>query len=206
AVYVPHILYNTYNSTSNLDVMRDKYKISEEDFVFIMFGNIRPYKNIEKGINSYKKLQLKNAKLLIAGRPINNEYAKKIVNMCKNEDGIILNLRYLSDAELNAVLDISDVVLMPYKDESSMNSGVMIQSFSKGKTVIVPDICMAKDLKGHDFFYMYRNSLKIAMIEAYQNGKEMNRQMGEKAREYIYKNNNRQIVKNSIYNILKGDL
>lgn len=204
AVYIPHILYNISKFDNNLDLVRNKYKISEEDFVFTIFGKVKPYKNIEKGIDTFRELHLERAKLLIAGMPSNSVYAKEIANMCKNDDNIILDLHYLPDAKLDAVLDISDVVLMPYKDKSSMNSGVMIQAFSKGKTVVTPDICMARDLAVHDFFYMYHDSLDKAMLKAYQRGKEVNGQMGKRAREYICKNNNRQIVKKNICSILNN--
>lgn len=202
AVYIPHILYKQQNMNANLDVVREKYGIAQVDFVFTMFGVIRPYKNIEGGIEAFVKLHLKNAKLLIAGNPSDSGYAKKIKRMCQGNTDVILDLHYISNAMLDNIIDISDVVVMPYHDGSSMNSGVMIQSFSKGKTVIAPDICMARDMIGNKFFYMYHDSLEKAMMKAYRNGKEINKNMGERAREYIYKNNNKEIVREQIYKML----
>lgn len=205
AIYIPHILYQSHGSVKSVDDMRKRYGITDTDFIFTVFGSIRPYKNIEKGIEIFKKLHLDKAKLLIAGRPFNNDYAKKILDMCMDDDNIILDLRYLPDAELDAVLSLSDVILIPYKDESSMNSGVMIQAFSKGKTVIIPDICMAKDLASYNFFYIYHTALEQAMLEAYKRGKAVNRSMGARAKQYIYQNNNRDAVRKNIYKMLKGD-
>lgn len=202
AVYIPHILYTQQKEAANLNNVRTKYEISEDDFVFTMFGEIRPHKNIEGGITAFEKLHLKNAKLLIAGNPTDGKYARKIKGMCQENKDIILDFHYISNIMLDNMIDISDVILIPYCDRSYMNSGVMVRAFSKGTTVVVSDICMAKDIKEENFFYMYHNSLTKAMLNAYRNGKSVNKDMGAKAKEYIEKNNNREIVKKRLYKVL----
>lgn len=203
AVYIPHILYECQNRGVNPDVIRERYDITKDDFVFTMFGIIRPYKNIEGGIKAFQNLRLSNAKLLIAGNPSDSNYAEKIRKMCQGDKDIILDLRYISNAMLDHILDISDIVVMPYHGGSSMNSGVMIQSFSEGKTVITPDICMARDMASAKIMYIYKSSLEKTMLKAYHNGKLANRQMGERAKEYVYQNNNRETVKEQLYRMLK---
>lgn len=203
AVYVPHILYDSHGVSTGMEILKTKYGIQEEDFVFTIFGVVRPYKKIENGIEAFRKIKAKNAKLLIAGAPVDVRYARKIKAMCKNEQNIILDMNYLSDMKLDIIIDISDVILLPYKNKSSANSGVMIHSFSRGKTVIAPDICMAIDFAPYHFFYMYRNSLEEVMQRAYENGKDYNRHMGLRAKKYIERNNNREVVKRHIYDMLK---
>ena len=66
-----------------------------------------------------------------------------------------------------------------------MNSGVMIQSFSNARTVIAPNICMARDLIKEKFFYMYKDNLYEVMKRAYCNGREENRKMGKRAFDYM---------------------
>lgn len=204
AVFVPHILYEVHNRKVDLTAIRKQYELNEYDFIFTIFGVIRPYKNIEGAIEAFKKLLLKDVKLLIVGNPINHEYAKKIVALCKNNKNIILDLKYISNSALDHIIDISDVVIMPYKSGSSINSGVMIHSFSRGKTVITPDICMARDLISEKFMYIYQYSLEKVMLKAYRNGKMVNRQMGERAKEYINQNNSRDVVKRRLYDILQN--
>lgn len=203
AVYLPHILYPPEKDNINTGIARKKYHISESEFVFTIFGFIRPYKNIEGAITAFQKLKLSNAKLLIAGKPIDNAYAKKIKFMCRENENIILDLQYIPNVMLDDIIDISDVIVLPYKDGSSMNSGVMIQAFSKGKTVIAPDICMARDMACNRFFYLYRKSLEKVMEKAYKNGKSINEKMGKCAKDYIYENNNDTIVKEKLYKILQ---
>ncbi len=203
AVFVPHILYHSDASSLNIETLKQKYGISSDDFVFIMFGRIMPFKKFEEGIKAFKNLQLEHAKLLVAGKSYDRSYAKRIRDLCVGCDNIILDLQFLSDAKLDAIIDISDVVIMPYESGSYMNSGVMIQSFSRGRTVITPDICMARDIAPYKFIYMYRKNLDKAMLKAYKNGKDINKDMGEKARDYVNRNNSREAVKKRLYEMIK---
>lgn len=77
-----------------------------------------------------------------------------------------------------------------------MNSGVMLQAFSCEKTVIVSDICMAKDLEKNKFFYLFYNkkSLRECMCKAYENGADINNRMGEKAYWYVSCFHNEKVV------------
>lgn len=203
AVYLPHVLYHSQNDNVDPSAVRIKYGISEKEFLFTIFGAIKPYKNIESAIEAFQNLNLPNAKLLIAGNPINIKYAKKIEYLCQASQNIVLDLQYIPNVMLDNIIDISDVIVLPYKDGSSMNSGVMIQAFSKGRTIIAPDICMAKDMMAQKFFYLYKKSLKSVMKKAYHNGKEMNAEMGRRAKAYIQENNNDELVKQKLYKILQ---
>lgn len=202
AVFVPHILYKERNNQNYVEQVRNDYGIQQADFVFTIFGSISPYKNIEGGIDAFKGLGREHVKLLIAGRSYSKDYAKKIKNLCKENENIILDLHFISNERLGAIISVSDVIVMPYKNCSSMNSGVMIQAFSQGRTVIAPDICMARDMDREGFFYMYHDGLKQVMERAYRNGRSMNRIMGVKAKKYVIQNNNEQLVGRSIERIL----
>ena len=109
-----------------------------------MFGGIRRYKGYEKGIMAFDRLDIDDAKLVLAGWGTDVGYAKYLRDLSAHNESIILDLRYIPGITLNALIGISDVIVLPYTNKSSMNSGVMIQAFSNGKTVITPDICMAR--------------------------------------------------------------
>lgn len=207
AVFVPHVLYKARCSRTYAENIRNGYGIKQDDFVFIIFGYIEPYKNIEGGIEAFKQLGQEHAKLLIAGSAHDSGYAEKIKRLCEGSENIILDLQFISNDRLGALILMSDVAVVPYKNNSSMNSGVMIQAFSQGKTVIAPDICMARDLRGEGFFYMYDNhdDLRHFMEKAYKNGKDANRLMGMKAKGYMMENNNEHMVSAALGGILNGN-
>ena len=203
SVYIPHIMYQSRKGQVSSDEIRLKYGVSKQDFVFLIFGLIRPYKNIEGGIEAFRKLKLPGAKLIIAGNPVNSSYAREIKKLCEGSQDIILDLQYISNVLLDGLLGISDVVVLPYHDGSSMNSGVMIQAFSNGKPVISPDICMARDFAGKGFLYVYRKSLEKALQVAYGKGKELNREMGLKAQQYMEQWHNEETVSRLLYSMLE---
>lgn len=194
-VYVPHINY--------CDNYRPRMKSSlsdrggAEEFVFLYFGQIRPYKNLEILIEAFQKLDIKNSKLIIAGKSISAEYTKKIKALCADNAQIELDLRFIADAEVYDYMSHADVVVLPYDKKSSMNSGAMIAAFSCKKPVIVPDIAMARDYRKCDYVYMYCYQeeeqhvaqLQKMMKRAYMQGKEKNRIAGEQAYADVLKEN-----------------
>lgn len=204
-VYIPHLIYERKPSQIHMEDVREKYGLREEDFIFVMFGFLRPYKHYEDGIKAFRQAGLKNAKLILAGSSTSAEYTqylKKLVNECNN---IILDIRYIPEMTLDAVIGISDVVVLPYVNESSMNSGVMIHAFSNAKPVISPWICMAKDYAPHGFVYGYKKDLWKAMRKAYKNGKDVNAQMGKRAYEYVSRHNNEKVVEEKLFCLLENN-
>lgn len=201
-VYIPHIMYEKEKERSCEEELRKRYGISERDFVFLMFGMIKPYKHYEEGINAFKRMGVKRAKLILAGNSMDVKYTKYLERLCAGNADIVLDLRYLPTLILETLIEISDVIVIPYKNHTSMNSGVMIQAFSNEKTVIVPDICMGRDFASEGFIYGYRKSLGNAMMRAYENGKELNRKMGKQAYEYVSRYHNEAVVRKRLYQML----
>lgn len=203
AIYLPHIMYERRRSEEQISFFKEKYKINDNDFVYAMFGFIKPYKNFEEGIRAFQKLKIKDAKMILAGNSENGEYARFLKQLCTESRNIILEMKYVPDIVLSSILEISDVVVIPYVNESSINSSVMIQAFSNEKTVIIPNICMAKDFVEHGFFYTYRKSLDYVMREAYKNGKDVNREMGRHAYQYVKQHNNDESVEKILKTLLE---
>lgn len=201
-VYIPHVMYQKHFSELQVEELRRRYGIQEENFVFTMFGAIKKYKKYEEAINAFIRLDISGAKLILAGNCMDKEYVKYLKTLCDGNDNIVIDMRYIPDKTLGAILFISDVIVIPYVNNTSMNSGVMIQAFSNERTVIIPDICMARDLAIQGFFYGYKNNLDKVMLRAFKNGKEVNRIMGQKAYEYISQHNNERVVSNKIYSML----
>lgn len=201
-VYIPHIMYQKGKTQACGKELRTRYGIKEEDFVFTMFGMVKPYKRYEEGINAFRELDLRGTKLILAGSSMDVKYTKYLKELCAGNDDIVLDLRYLPNLTLEALMKISDVIVIPYKNHTSMNSGVMIQAFSNEKTVIVPDICMGRDIVNEGFLYVYRKSLRNAMMKAYKNGREGNKKMGEQAYAYVSKYHDEAVVSMQLYQML----
>lgn len=201
SIYIPHINYIDKYPIYKRDIRKEN-NIAEDEFMFSFIGALRPYKNIEIVIQAFKELSLKNARLLIAGGEGRKNYISKLQKLCNGERNIILDAGFISNGEMEVYLRASDVLTLPYNKVSSMNSGAMIMAFSYGRTVIVSEIAMAKDLKEEKFLFVYDYAdetenlkrMKDKMLEAYQIGQEGIRMMGEKAYLYVKENNSKEKV------------
>lgn len=205
-VYMPHINY--------CDVYKPSAKIKEETelddrFVFLYFGLVRPYKNLELLIEAFRALPEDTSKLIIAGKPQDAAYAKKINHLCKGCNNIELDLHYIKDQRVYSYMQKADIIVLPYDKKSSMNSGAMIAAFSCKKPVIVPDIAMARDYVGKDYVYMYTykdakqhtGQLLGAMQKACINGKQKNKLLGEQAYKEVLADNSVTMVTKALEKI-----
>lgn len=203
ATYVPHINYcENYLQTDK--TFREKFGFHEDDMVFMFFGLIKPYKNIELLIEIFKEWDKEKTKLLIVGKATDGKYAKMLHGMCEYNSNIILDFHYVNNSEVYTYFNTADVVVMPYHKASSMNSGAMIAAFSCGKTVIIPDIAMARDMENVCYVYHYeaeeehKKNLEKTLVKCYEQGREANLLLGQRAKKYVMKRNSREVVEKKI--------
>lgn len=207
-VYIPHINYENVYFDYGGDI-RKKYGINNNDLVFGLLGMIRPYKNIEVLINIFNRLEMKNAKLFVVGKSCNNSYYRSLEELKKNADNIILKDQYINNIAMKSYLDAIDILILPYNIQSSMNSGVMIMSFSYGKTVIIPKIAMSDEFSD-DLIYKYDyddeesmyNNLYEQIKKVITDGKEKINFKGLKLMQEVCNHNTREIVKRELFKIL----
>lgn len=179
---------------------REQFGIEDNDFVFLFFGFIATYKNVELLVQIFNEWDIEDAALLIVGSPKEKQYIENIKKMSQKNKKIIIKDRYIPNSKVHAYLNTCDVAVMPYHKSNCVNSGAMINAFSCGKTVIIPDMPMAKDMRKLCYAYHYESekehkaALEAAMRKCYMSGKIKNRRMGAKAKEYIMRNNSKEKV------------
>lgn len=202
---IPHENYISEYKQNDLSDLRTRYGIPTGDTVFLFLGFIAPYKNIEMIVDIFKSAPEKKVWLLIAGKPISEEYADSIRKSIENETQIICDLRYIPESEIVVFYNTADLIILPYKKETSLNSGVIYLSFSLHKTVIVPEIGSIMDLKDKSFVYSYdynnenehASSLKTVIMQAIEDrihDEEVIREKGNAAYEYVKKHHNDAII------------
>jgi glycosyltransferase involved in cell wall biosynthesis len=203
--YIPHGNYiGNYQLTT--DNLRGKFDISNDDFVFLFLGHIRPYKNIKILIEVFKRLELSTAKLLICGKPIDFCLKKDIMNMVEENKDIIFISKFIPDDKIVKYLNTGDVLVLPYDKKSVLNSGAIYMGLSYGIPVIAPNIGTVKDMGEKEFIFNYdyqnieehRMALKKTMTNCYKESirnKERYIGLKNKAFSYVKKEND---WKNSI--------
>lgn len=127
----------------------------DDRFKVLFFGLLRPYKNIELLVEIAKKHP--EIDFIIAGDTYGNEeYGIELRNKCSSICNITLLIRYLSDRDIDNLIDWAHIICLPYNMNSSQNSGSAIYAFSKNINVIIPEIETILELKNRHQVFCYR--------------------------------------------------
>ncbi|WP_318709670.1 glycosyltransferase family 4 protein [Candidatus Acetatifactor stercoripullorum] len=138
-VLIPHGRYTKYKC--DLALYRSKYSIKDSELLFCFVGKMDRYKNVDVIIKAFYMSKV-CGKLLLAGK-CDEHYKQVILDMVKDEN-IICDFGYVTDKDMSAIMQMAHAVVLPY-DKTSINSGIMINAFSNGTTVIGTRIEMLFD-------------------------------------------------------------
>ncbi len=132
-----------YNNHISQDLARKKLKICSGQVVFLIFGSIHPSKGVLEAIHSFKELEAKNVKLLIAGKAGNNELLTTIKKAASEDSRISFFNQNIEDDQVQVYMNASNCVILPYKIFTT--SGVALLAMSFARPCIVPEIGFFKD-------------------------------------------------------------
>lgn len=151
---VPCTHYIGVYKTQNID-FRSKWKINNDEFVFLFWGSIQQYKNIELIIDTARKFQNHNmkAKFVLMGG-CKEEYRNELVKKIDGLNNVLLIPRRIEDSELADVIMAASVIILPLDIKSSLNSGTCFVTFSLQKNIVCPRIEGLKDFN-EDYFFDY---------------------------------------------------
>lgn len=171
---IPHGNYiDQYKNIISRSQAREKLKLSEEDKVFLYFGQIRFYKGIPELIDTFKMLKDDKAKLLIVGKPLDDMN----MNNYKDDDRIKTILEFIPDDDIQIYMNAADIVVLPFKN--ILTSGSAILSMSFGKPIIAPAIgCITDILDDKGSFLYTEENLFDAMQNALNKDRDILLDMG----------------------------
>lgn len=134
----PHGPYDHYNEVDESTVAT----APEDDFVFLYFGVIRPYKGVEDLVAAFDLLPTEirdRSRLVIVGETWENwTQPLDAVAASPNSDRITVVNRYVDDAEVAEHFAAADAVVLPYRRSSS--SGPLHIAMSAGLPVVVSSV------------------------------------------------------------------
>ena len=171
-----------------------------EGLNFLYVGQVNKYKNVDLLINVFNELQQENVFLTVAGNCKDSNYVTELKSTIKNKN-ISCDFRFIPDGELVSYIKRSDILVLPYSLESSLNSGTIFLAFSYGKTVISPLIGTLKEYDSNNsFFYAYeygsfeehRNQLRSAIkrvLADYSSNPELIQKKGMQAYNQVAEHN-----------------
>jgi beta-1,4-mannosyltransferase len=139
-VEVPHPSYDgVYPATIDRDQARWELGVSPDEHVLLMFGGMRPYKNVPLALDALDNLlsEGRRVRLVVAGQlmgewPGQNELEHRIVT----HPATSAHLRRIDEVDVQRYFLGSDVLLLPYT--TIMNSGVLLLGATYGLPVVGP--------------------------------------------------------------------
>lgn len=136
---VPHGNYiDAYPNTVSKSEARNSVDINRNDFVFLFFGQIRPYKGVFTLVNEFQRSDVENAVLLIVGSPSDQETETRLSSISAQNPNVETVLQFIPDDDIQYYMNAADVVVLPYRDVLTSGGAMLAMSF--GKPVIAPEL------------------------------------------------------------------
>jgi glycosyltransferase involved in cell wall biosynthesis len=135
---------------------RESLGIPVRATVFLAFGLIRPYKGIDLLIEEFMRLGRSDTHLIVAGYVSKPHLKERIVELSGSASNIHCILRRTEDDELVRLLDLSDIVVLPYRQIT--NSGSAVLALSARRPLLGPGMGSLPELQqlvGEDWVRLY---------------------------------------------------
>lgn len=139
----------------------------------VFFGQIRPYKNIERLIECVAEEI--GVELLVVGMGKDMELNLRLEQLAKKSDNVRLDIRSstLPDVDLEKAIDFGDAVVLPYQGilnspcQNILNSGSVFLALSRNRPVLAPFTGSLPELQQHvgpGWLSLYEGSLTSRVI------------------------------------------
>lgn len=151
SVVIQHGDYLDWLSTVNTPAARQRISrqclgIPQDAQVILSFGLIRPYKGIDLLVEQFNLLG-DGTHLVIAGYTSRPELRDRIEQLSRGRSNVHLLLRWAEGEELAALLELSDLVVLPYRKIT--NSGAALLALSARVPILGPNLGSMPELQHH---------------------------------------------------------
>ena len=162
---VPHGNYiDWYPNNIEQSEAKNKLGLAGKKRVFLLFGNMYPYKGILETIDSFQKLPQTEISLLIVGQSQDALLLNSITDKIKEHNNILLIPEKISDSEVQIYMKACDCVVIPYKVFTT--SGVAILAMSFGRACIAPRAGFFNDILDDSGSFLYDSDDKNGLLQA----------------------------------------
>ncbi len=135
--------------------LRCELQIKEKEIVFMYSGRIVPEKGVVELIEAFVELSLKDAKLVIIGKPSSKKFLRVIKKIIKNNLNIIYK-EYIDYSNINYYYKIADIGIIPSKCNEAFGL-VVLEFLASGKPVIISDMGGMKEVASYKSRFMVKN-------------------------------------------------
>ena len=170
-------------------------------------GGTRKDKGLDILLDSLCNIK-NNYQLLIAGKSedFDNTFIMEKVN--KNKNNIIVELKYLTDEEVDLAIEASDIIALPYRFCFNGASGPLGEGVSRGKCIVGPNHgSLAATIQDNHLGYVFETENPISLAEVIDYAVSNNFKVDNKYLEYKDKLNPTNFIDayRSVYNNIHID-
>ena len=132
---VPHASYEGfYPPGRDRDAVRSDLNVADDAFLFLSFGHIRAYKDIDVLVSAFAGVDRPDIALLIAGLVMDEHSAEAIREAAQDDARIRTELRFVPDEEVAELFSAADAVVISRHDGGT--SGALVLALSIGLPVV----------------------------------------------------------------------
>ena len=120
--------------------------LEPDQFVFLVFGAILPYKGYREMVEAFTQLRREGRKatLLIAGPPSDADLVSELKSWAVGRRDVLIHVKKIPNENLQFYFRASDVLVCPYT--RTLNSGTLMMGLSFDLPVIAPNVGAFADL------------------------------------------------------------
>jgi len=150
------------------DAARKRLQISDDAFVYLAFGWVRPYKGIELILEAFRRVRRPGDRLIIAGDPIPKSYGKQLDQMIGTDSQVIRMFQFIPHSDVQVLFKASNVAVLASAER--FNSAAAMLALSFGRPILAPSKCVPPSIETGVAAFIYDpdspGELERAMREA----------------------------------------
>jgi beta-1,4-mannosyltransferase len=142
---VPHGSYvGVYPKGRPRSMVRAELGIPQDAFVFLCFGELRAYKEIELLLEAFSSVNARRARLLVVGNPKAPTVGPAVSAASARDTRILSILEFVPAERVAELYQASDVAVLPRGEDGT--SGSLLLALSMGLPVIAADLSTSREL------------------------------------------------------------
>jgi len=142
----PHGHYRAeYDLTRPRTAARARLGVDPGVTLLAAVGQVRPYKNIPRLLEAFRRVEGEQLRLAIVGRVSPPGLAEEIARIAADDPRVILRPQFQSDEAIADWMRAADLVVLPYR--KVLNSGSALLALSADRPVLVPALGSLDELR-----------------------------------------------------------
>jgi beta-1,4-mannosyltransferase len=181
---VPHGSYVGVYPEGRPQEVRRELRLPQDSFVFLCFGELREYKEIDLLLTAFSSLPNPDARLVVAGN-VKDAGVGARLGAASDADARVVDVPgFVPEARVAELFHACNAVVLPRGEPGT--SGSLVLAFSLGLPVVAADVETVRELAGGEAGWLFRphdaSSLRAALESAAADPAEA-RARGSRGRE-----------------------